>query len=373
MITFLPFYLLEKGEIMNLKKIAFGSILTLSMLLAPQVAQADQGVLLDNATLKNQDGIVEAFQKGTKFSIVEETPTHFTLKTPEGTQSVKAQHFIKTIIETPKAYKAKADTMMYLEPSILSIELQAIVADEVLQFTDTDSTGEWVKVRSAFGMEGWVLLKDLDMQYDTSVHATKMYMQDDVTIKGKAFKFREEVNVVDFVNNAFVVRTNNGDYSVPAKYVDFNKPAPRPVVARAVSASQGGGVKETRMANVEGATAQALINAGYTQLGKPYGFGANGPNAWDCSSFTQYAFRQIGISIPRTASGQAGIGVHVDKGSLRAGDLVFFQTYKAGPSHVGIYLGGGKMLHAGSSNGVEVTNLNYDYWQSRYLFAKRVF
>ena len=125
--------------------------------------------------------------------------------------------------------------------------------------------------------------------------------------------------------------------------------------------------------HVEGATAQALINAGYTQLGKPYVFGANGPNAWDCSSFTQYAFRQIGISIPRTASAQSGVGVYVDKGNLKAGDLVFFQTYKAGPSHVGIYLGGGKMLHAGSSNGVEVTNFNYDYWQSRYLFAKRVF
>ena len=177
---------------MKLKTLAFGSILSLSMFLAPQVAQADQGVLLDNATLKNQAGIVESFQKGTKFSIVEETPTHFTLKTPQGTQSVKAQHFIKTIIETPKHYKAKVETMMYLEPSILSVELQAILVDEVLQFTETDPTGEWVKVRSEFGMEGWILLKDLEMQYDTSTHETKMYMQDDVTIKGKAFKLESK-------------------------------------------------------------------------------------------------------------------------------------------------------------------------------------
>lgn len=106
-------------------------------------------------------------------------------------------------------------------------------------------------------------------------------------------------------------------------------------------------------------------------LGTPYVFGGTSNSGFDCSGFVQHVFAMLGVSIPRTADAQY-YAAHRVKGGMKAGDLVFFQTYEPGPSHVGIYLGHGKFVHASSSHGVMVSNLSDSYWSSRYIGAKRV-
>jgi len=108
-------------------------------------------------------------------------------------------------------------------------------------------------------------------------------------------------------------------------------------------------------------------------LGTPYRFGGESADGIDCSSFVQKVFREHQINLPRTAREQSMVGSEVAPGDLKKGDLVFFHTYAAYPSHVGIYLGDGKMIHASSGKGeVTVSDLNSDYYRSRYLGAKRV-
>jgi len=108
-------------------------------------------------------------------------------------------------------------------------------------------------------------------------------------------------------------------------------------------------------------------------LGTPYRFGGEGADGIDCSSFVQKVFREHQINLPRTAREQSQMGSDVAQGDLRKGDLVFFHTYASYPSHVGIYLGDGKMIHASSGKGeVTVSDLNSDYYRSRYLGAKRM-
>lgn len=119
---------------------------------------------------------------------------------------------------------------------------------------------------------------------------------------------------------------------------------------------------------------QAVLNLAYSKIGCPYVWGAEGPNSFDCSGFTSYVFRNAaGVSLPRTSSAQSGYGMTVSKSNLQAGDLVFFNTSGKGVSHVGIYVGGGKMVHAPSSGKtVSVTSINSSYYSSRFVTAKRV-
>jgi peptidoglycan DL-endopeptidase CwlO len=97
-------------------------------------------------------------------------------------------------------------------------------------------------------------------------------------------------------------------------------------------------------------TALSAIAWAKTEIGKPYVFGGSGPDTWDCSGLTQWAFRQAGIGLPRTAAAQyAAVPLKIPLGQLQAGDLLFWATDTADPStihHVAIYLGGGLMLAA---------------------------
>ena len=106
----------------------------------------------------------------------------------------------------------------------------------------------------------------------------------------------------------------------------------------------------------------------------PYVFGGNNPHfGLDCSSFTMYVYRKLGIKLPRTARAQFNVGVPVDIGNLKVGDLVFFRTYARYPSHVGIYIGNGRFIHFSSMyHGLAISSLSERYFKRRFIGAKRV-
>ncbi|MES9537134.1 NlpC/P60 family protein [Actinomadura sp. NPDC000600] len=106
-------------------------------------------------------------------------------------------------------------------------------------------------------------------------------------------------------------------------------------------------------ANVS-ALVKTIIAFAMAQRGKPYVFGANGPDAYDCSSLIQAAYRQVGLNLPRTTFEQWPFGVKIPKGKEQPGDLVFFNsgpgTSPDNPGHVGMVIGGGKMIVASCSS-----------------------
>lgn len=116
-----------------------------------------------------------------------------------------------------------------------------------------------------------------------------------------------------------------------------------------------------------------LKKAAYGFLGARYRFGGNSRGSLDCSSFVQQVFREQKVNLPRTAREQFNAGSEVIRGDLQKGDLVFFQTYAPFPSHVGIYLGNRKMIHASSrDHRVVISSMDTPYYLSRYLGARRV-
>jgi cell wall-associated NlpC family hydrolase len=119
--------------------------------------------------------------------------------------------------------------------------------------------------------------------------------------------------------------------------------------------------------------ADILKNKAYGFLGIRYRFGGSSRNGIDCSSFVQQVFREMDIRLPRTAREQFVVGDQVPISELRKGDLVFFRTYASFPSHVGIYLGNNKMIHASSrERQVVVSTMNTPYYRSRFIGAKRI-
>ncbi|WP_026128756.1 C40 family peptidase [Nocardiopsis halophila] len=134
------------------------------------------------------------------------------------------------------------------------------------------------------------------------------------------------------------------------------------------SSSSGGSGGGATPPQVNG-NAQAAVNFIYAQIGDSYRMGANGPDVWDCSSLVQASWREAGVSIPRTTYQQVNVGTKVSWDQLQPGDLIFFYD---GPSHVGMYVGGNKMVHAStSSKPVLEVQLN-SYYQSKFHSAVRV-
>lgn len=102
--------------------------------------------------------------------------------------------------------------------------------------------------------------------------------------------------------------------------------------------------------------ASSAISAATSKVGSSYVWGTSGPTTFDCSGLTSYAYRQVGISLPRSSRAQFSMGTSVAKSDLQPGDLVF---YYSPVSHVGIYIGDGKIVDAANpSSGVRITDLN---------------
>ena len=117
-----------------------------------------------------------------------------------------------------------------------------------------------------------------------------------------------------------------------------------------------------------------LKKSAYGFLGTRYRFGGSSRSGGiDCSAFVQKVFRELEVSLPRTAREQFEVGSAVTPGDLQKGDLIFFSTYASYASHVGIYLGNNKMIHASSRDRrVVISPMNTSYYRSRYLGAKRI-
>ncbi|SFD92306.1 Cell wall-associated hydrolase, NlpC family [Paracidovorax konjaci] len=118
-----------------------------------------------------------------------------------------------------------------------------------------------------------------------------------------------------------------------------------------------------------------LISTAMGFLGVPYRRGGNDADTgFDCSGFIRAIYGQtIGLALPRRANEQAAATETIDKKDLKAGDLVFFNTMRRAYSHVGLYLGEGKFIHAPRSGAeVRVEDMSASYWQRRFNGARRV-
>ncbi|ATF13380.1 C40 family peptidase [Brevibacillus sp. HB1.2] len=123
--------------------------------------------------------------------------------------------------------------------------------------------------------------------------------------------------------------------------------------------------------------ADQVISEGLKYKGVPYKFGSSKKTTrtFDCSSFTQRVFKEVGVSLPRDSRQQSKVGQKVSKNQLQKGDLVFFRSYGSSSSritHVAIYAGDNKLLHTYGKPGVTTTKFKGTSWEKRFELGRRV-
>jgi len=174
---------------------------------------------------------------------------------------------------------------------------------------------------------------------------------------------------------------NSRSYELPTKVESYFKGLYYAGTKPSITALGGTAVVSDYMMNyiravIDGTTLPVapqaeLVNRALSLQGVPYLWAGTTPKGFDCSGYVQYVFKGSGITLPRTAADQFKVGSWVWPEDLQPGDLVYFTTYSAGASHVGIYIGSRRFV-AASNSGVCISNLDDSYYATRYLGARRM-
>ena len=126
-------------------------------------------------------------------------------------------------------------------------------------------------------------------------------------------------------------------------------------------------------APIPNAAASRAADNALAMLGKPYRHRGNTPAGFDCSGLVQYSYSKAGVNLPRETQAQRREGHLVRASELRQGDLVFFDQEGKKSSHVGIYVGQGRFVHAPSTGGrVRTDGLDTAYWRTHFVEARRL-
>ena len=248
------------------------------------------------------------------------------------------------------------------------------------------SSNGWYKIKRSNGSNGWVSSQYIDLNSSSSNNSTNT-PSEDTSVAGKigtvntsslnvrsgagtsysiigSLSKGSTVEIISSSNGWYKIKRSNGSNGwVSSQYIDLN--------SSSSNNSTNTPSEDTSTSN----KIDTVINLAKQQIGKPYVWGATGPNSFDCSGLTSYVYKNAAnISLPRTSSDQSKVGTTISRSNLQPGDLIFSSTNGTGNvSHVGIYIGNNEMIHAPKpGENVQITKINNTYWNNVYLHAKRV-
>lgn len=191
----------------------------------------------------------------------------------------------------------------------------------------------------------------------------------------KKVRFLDNISVIPGSGTSKHVAIGPNIPAKKAKKIDYTG---MPAIAGTSGDIERADWLQLKYAIVLDATVEKLHNMNLLKIidewwGTSYCMGGSTKNCIDCSAFTQLIIQNIySINLPRTALEQYNYSKHIGTDDLNEGDLVFFNTGGRDVSHVGIYLLNNKFVHAATSGGVMVSDLNDTYWKARYKGAGRV-
>ncbi len=231
----------------------------------------------------------------------------------------------------------------------------------------TSSSGEWYRIKTTEGREGWVNSEYVKRGVTLASRGANDRTLAQVSASGSALSSSSAPVSTPVPTPA------NTPAATPAP-VPKSTPMPKPTVKPTPTPSPVKTPAPKPTPN-NSSLGQQIVDYAKKYLGVPYVWGGETPSGFDCSGFTKYVFKNFGIYLNRVAADQAKQGTKVSKSELIPGDLVFFDTNGnlSYINHVGIYIGGGKFIHAASGGKrVMITELNTGFYKDKFMTARRM-
>ena len=190
-----------------------------------------------------------------------------------------------------------------------------------------------------------------------------------------------QVSIIQQLNGWYQIKVGEQTGYVSSSYISDTRV--QETTSRSATTSRNSNTQQTTTTEQQqtptvqtsSANGEAVVSYAKQYLGYKYVSGGASPSTgFDCSGFTQYVFKNFGVSLNRTSKSQISNGVAVEKANLQPGDLVLFKGSSGSAiGHVGIYIGGGSFIHAENpKTGVCITSMSTNYYSARYVGARRV-
>ena len=292
------------------------------------------------------------------------------------------------------------DTKLKIVPAINATDIIEVKKDEEVIVTET--INDWMCIETET-TKGWIRkekLKDVEENQETQQEENKEETTENQqvaeTVLKTLFVNAETVNVRKEANtdsevvvklslntSVDVYAEENGwskvkvedkeGYISSALLSDKKQETSRSLETPRKQAEQTQEQTNTQATTSSSGQGAKVVETAKSYIGSKYVYGATGPNSFDCSGFTYYIYKQYGVSLSRTAAAQYKNGTAVSRSDLQLGDLIMFGPSASGINHVGIYIGGGKIVHAANaSRGVTTDTINSGYYNKNYVGARRV-
>ena len=358
------------------------------------VGMKDTGVFINEHVQKTYSGNEIEFAIGEKVEILQNKGNEYYIQKGKAKVTIPQEKILLTEVDVPTYKIVKASPILDDNGKII----RSLFVDEYAVGISIDDSK--AKIKCNDGTVGNVDRLAIKKVSDKRNNVTEVQVKNNTVAKsdnGKKLNLNKNqvVNVIDFNNGLFVIQDNGNFYNVEAKNLNivsglkvdkavavkvdaksdlsFDEKEIQEVIKNKDKVNkESKEVKKVPAANPS--IAAKVINSAENKLGSTYVYGDTGKDGYDCSGLVYSIYNnELGISIPRSSVSQSTFGKQVSKSDLQEGDLVFFNTVGNGVSHVGIYVGDGKFIHASSGQGkVMTSSLDEGYYQERYVNATRV-
>lgn len=341
-------------------------------------------------------GVITTVDKGATVYVITTSGSWYKVRLTNGTVGYASTKYIKIGTSTSSAATIASTTTkgVVSVSSSLNLRKTASTSATILStlkngtsVTILSESNGWYKIRVATGIEGYAkktYIKDATTTAASAITAPTTTLRSGMR-SNDVLKLQTRLKELKYFSSNCTGYFGAITVEAVKAFQKANGLTVDGIAGTATISKMFGTTALTKTAQVAAqsdsgaATSEQIVTYAKTFLGRPYVYGANGPNSFDCTGLTCYVYKHFGYTLPRTAysQGYSNYGTKITSiSALKPGDLVFFNTISDSDisDHAGIYIGNYQVLHAETyGKGVKISTMTSGYYKTRFSWGRRVF